>query len=348
MGWRRSALEASVALIRAATPTERQPPADPKSIFVLRNNDIGDLLVVTPLFEALRRRFPKARIVAGIGDWNRPVLEQNPYVSAIAPVNAPWHNRQIANQDWLGALRYIWSSKERRHLIAANFEVGIDVLGSGYGSLLLMKAGIPYRLGVKGYAGGHTGASATIAYHPDEHVGRMALRFAQKLGATELPEVRPQLYLHKRELRECEIVVAPGGGYQEKRWPLQFYRELLKGLPGHNIVLLGSTSEQRSCSELTEGLIHVQNFAGRLTLSQAFGWIAGAQLVICNSSMAMHAAAAFRKPCVVLLGDAFPDAELHAVQWAYPETKVFGKTVVRSSIYTPDEVLSILRNAFGL
>ena len=341
-------MEAYVALMRGATATEHQPPADPKSIFVLRNNDIGDLLVVTPLFEALHRRFPKARIVAGIGHWNRPVLEGNPYVNAIVPVNAPWHNQQIAKQDWLAALRYIWSSPERRRLTEENFEIGIDVLGSGYGSLLLMRSGIPYRLGAKGYAGGHTGASATIPYNPAEHVGRMAIRFAQKLGATELPEVRPQLYPRKSELRECEIVVAPGGGYQEKRWPPQFYREVLKGLPGHNIVLLGGVSDQRFCAELAEGLAHVQNLAGRFTLSRAFGWIAGAQLVICNSSMAMHAAAAFRKPCVELLGDGIPDAEQHAVQWAYPETKVFGKTAVRPDIYTPSEVLNMLRNALGL
>ena len=34
-------------------------------------------------------------------------------------------------------------------------------------------------------------------------------------------------------------MVAPAGGYHEKRRPLQFYRELLKGLLSHNIVLLG-------------------------------------------------------------------------------------------------------------
>jgi hypothetical protein len=76
MGWRRTALDACVALAGIWTCTEEQAPENPDSIFVLRNNDIGDLLVVTPLFEALRRRFPRVRIVAGIGDWNRPVLRE--------------------------------------------------------------------------------------------------------------------------------------------------------------------------------------------------------------------------------------------------------------------------------
>jgi ADP-heptose:LPS heptosyltransferase len=347
MGWKRSLLETYVSLSRRGTTTWQQPPADPKSIFVLRNNDIGDLLVITPLFETLHRRFPKARIIAGIGYWNRAVLERNPYVNGVVPVNAPWHNQRIPRQGWLSALRYIRFSSESRQLAAGNFEIGIDVLGSGYGSLLLMKAEIPYRLGVRGYAGGHTGASAAIPYNPSEHVGRMALRFAEKLGATELPEVRPQLYLTKSELRECGIVVAPGGGYQEKRWPPQFYRKLLKGLSSHETVLMGSPSDQQLCAGLAEGLNHVENLAGRLSLCESFGRIAGAQMIICNSSMAMHAAAAFRKPCAVLLGDGILDAEQHAVQWAYPETMVFGKTAVRSTIYTPGEVLNMLRDGLA-
>ena len=40
--------------------------------------------------------------------------------------------------------------------------------------------------------------------------------------------------------------------------------------------------------------------------------------MVCNSSMAMHAAAAFAKPAVVLLGKAFPSAAAHQRQWGYP------------------------------
>jgi heptosyltransferase-2 len=339
MAWRRTALEAYVALAGICTGTEEQPPENPESIFVLRNNDIGDLLVVTPLFEALRRRFPRARIVAGIGDWNRPVLEGNPYISDVLAVNAPWHNQQIHKQDPLSALLYIWSSPEARMLESQRFGVGIDVLGSGYGSLLLMRARMPFRLGVRGYAGGHSAASMTIPFSPDEHVGRMALRFAEVLGTTTLPEVRPQLFLRENEHENCDVVVAPGGRYIEKRWPLDSYRKLLQGLRHRRIALLAGPSDQPLCAQLAEGLTHVQNLGGRLTLRQSLRCIAGSRLVICNSSMAMHAAAAFRKPCLVLLGEGISDARQHARQWAYPETMVLGKTIARSTIYSPDEVL---------
>ncbi len=65
--WRRTlrlpshwALEGVTAGVARARRDSSTPPASPRSIFVLRNNDLGDLLVVTPLFEALRRRIPEA------------------------------------------------------------------------------------------------------------------------------------------------------------------------------------------------------------------------------------------------------------------------------------------------
>ena len=111
--------------------------------------------------------------------------------------------------------------------------------------------------------------------------------------------------------------------------------------------MLAGVTDQQLCAELAEDLTHVQNLAGRLGLRQSFGWIAGSRLVICNSSMAMHAAAAFRKPCLVLLGEGISDAGRHARQWAYPETMVLGKTIARSTIYSPDEVLEVIGYTAG-
>ena len=61
MGWRRSIFERFVAASSLLAPTAPEVPAAPEKILVLRNNDIGDLLVVTPLFEALKRIYPNVR-----------------------------------------------------------------------------------------------------------------------------------------------------------------------------------------------------------------------------------------------------------------------------------------------
>ena len=67
MSWKRDIAEALVWLAGRFVPTGAAT-ATPKSIFVLRNNDLGDLLVITPLFQALHDLYPNAKIVAGVGD----------------------------------------------------------------------------------------------------------------------------------------------------------------------------------------------------------------------------------------------------------------------------------------
>jgi hypothetical protein len=53
--------------------------------------------------------------------------------------------------------------------------------------------------------------------------------------------------------------------------------------------------------------------------------------------MAMHIAAAFRLPAMVLLGKQFPSASQHRRQWGYPETVVLGRNKDHPDIYCPEE-----------
>jgi heptosyltransferase-2 len=344
MGWKRTAFELLTRTCATFAPRTVAAPTAPKSIFILRNNDLGDLLVVTPLFEALKRRFPAARIVAGVGDWAAPILAGNPHVDVVLPVNAPWHNGQVQPQGLAAAFRYILRSSEAGRLAMARCDVGIDVLGSPQGSLLLMRAGIPWRMGVEGYAGGHSAARQWVKYDAHEHVGRAALRFAELLGATDLPENRPQICLPAKPPEHGAIVFAPGGGFPEKRWSTANFASLLDRLAPQRVIVIGGGKDRAAGAELAGGRAHVQDHTGGTSLRETFAQIAGARAVVCNSSMAMHAAAAFRKPCLVLLGGHFSDAAQHAAQWAYPETRVLGRSADHPGVWTPEEAYPILQS----
>lgn len=341
MGIKRDLFEAAVRTAALFAP-RGQLPENPGSILVLRNNDIGDLLAITPLFEALKRKFPETEVVAGIGAWNFDVLRNNPFVDAVLPVNAPWHNGRIRPQGPTAALRYFFS-EEARELAKHKFDIGIDVLGSPYGSLLLMRAGVPFRLGVQGYAGGDSAAQRVVHYNPDEHVGRSALRFAELLGATDLPEVRPQIYLEEPVAHSGIIVIAPGGGFPEKCWPVENYVELVRLLGNERIAVIGGKPDAAAGARLAAAGNHVEDYTGRLELIETFKLIAGARLVICNGSMAMHAAAAFRVPALILLGGYFSSAREHAVQWSYDNCVNLGRESGHDSIFTAREVYEKMR-----
>jgi heptosyltransferase-2 len=356
VAWRRIILEGAVWAAGSVAPASSAPPANPRSIFILRNNDLGDLLVVTPLFDALRRRFPEAAIAVGVGAWNADTLQGNPNVTETIIVNAPWHNRITGTRSARATLGYVARSPEVRALRARRFDVGIDVLGSPLGSLLLMRAGIPWRLGVHGYAGGHTAVQQYVHYNPREHVARSALRFAELLGATDLPAVRPQVFLTASEIDDAErlwnasgagkgtrrIVVAPGGGHPGRAWPARHFVELARRLredPDAQILAVGSEADTMTTAQIAAH--RAIDVAGRLTLRRTMAAISRANLVFCNSSVAMHVAAAFGVPAIVLLGEQYESASGHAAQWGYgPLTRVLGRDDARSTIYEPAEVIA--------
>jgi ADP-heptose:LPS heptosyltransferase len=105
------------------------------------------VLVATPLLHGLRRSFPSAKIAIGVGDWAKPLLENNPDIDEIIPCNAPWHNKQNCRypanslNTFFEGLCYSLFSKEVRRLRKLKFSHGIDVLGSRQGSWLLRSAG---------------------------------------------------------------------------------------------------------------------------------------------------------------------------------------------------------------
>ncbi|MFN4343139.1 MAG: glycosyltransferase family 9 protein [Azonexus sp.] len=52
-------------------------------ILIIRRDNIGDLICTTPLFEAIRRRYPNAYIAALVNSYNAPAIQGNPYLDAI-------------------------------------------------------------------------------------------------------------------------------------------------------------------------------------------------------------------------------------------------------------------------
>jgi ADP-heptose:LPS heptosyltransferase len=329
MGLKRELFDISVIAMRRMTKTRNVKT--PLRIFVLRNNDLGDVVVITPIFEALRRAFPDAYIAAGVGKWARPILENNPYVSEIVECNAPWHNRFTNKQGLVGSLKYIFGSRESRDLADQCFDIGIDILGSSLGSMLLLKMRIPIRLGRKGYAGGHSGSTGYISASNPQSVAQNALEFLKLLERKSDVSFMPQLYLTENEIQRGatiwneilsddgkkgpKILIGPGAGTKDKEWPVENFRALALALKDFaNGFVIGSATEDSPGELIVQGITDWGNKCGELSLRESMALVASADLVICNASMIMHLAAAFQVPCIVILSPVHDPIE-HGKTW---------------------------------
>jgi heptosyltransferase-2 len=334
MGIKRSILEVCVTTMRVLCRCRKVK--QPLSILVLRNNDLGDVVAITPLFQALRMAFPDATLVAAVGAWSKEILKFNPYLSKVIECNAPWHNHQSGPKSLLRPLKYIFQSPEVAQLQAENFDVGIDVLGSPFGSMLLLRLRIPIRLGRKGYAGGHTGATAYLQASNSVSVAEGAIEFVRllKSGAEIDLGPRPQLFLDPSEIeaaqnawREMEaqsgsagprVVMAPGAGTPDKQWPVERFAQLAGRLsPQVCGCVLGSPADFALGETVVRGSNGWTNRCGRVSIRESMALISLADLVICHSSFVMHLASAFNKRCILIMTRSL-DWESHLTLWERP------------------------------
>ena len=363
MGWKRNLMEGILTTTKLFTPNHHpSAKSPPRSIFVFRNNDLGDLLGVAPMFEAIKKTWPDCRLAVGVGDWARSILENNPWVDDILPANAPWHNKVIAKQDVLSGLRYILFSSEASSLAKQGFDAGIDPLGSQLGSLLMARCRIPTRIGVEGYAGGHSANTENLHFSGNRHIGEAALGSANALGAkVDSIETKPQLFLSLEEQTEGErewaeagerrrVIFAPGAGFPEKRWPLENFISLAKRIltssPTEILILgtredakTGNLIEQETETETARGESLLRNLCGHTTLRETFAIASRCDAVLSNTSLLMHIAGAYSKPNLVLLGPWYDSAKLHAMQWGHKNTIVLGRetTAGKNELTKPEE-----------
>ncbi len=345
MGWKNQLIETPVWLMSRFYPPRFDPLRDtPREILVLRPNDFGELLTTTPLFEALRKRFPSTRLIAGIGSWGRPILENNPYVDEIVELDAPWNNKIVADRSHKNVLRFLWSSPQVAALRArGGFDVAIDVLGSYMGAILMMRLGARYRIGVRGYRGGDSGCQAHVVY-ARRQCGRAALAQGELLGATDLPEARPQLFLTDDERadaaqrwasgtvagrRTVRVVAGVGAGVAAKAWPAreagaalaQIAQAFEQNGSACDIVIVGSTADRARAAEAIAAAgpgVAIRSLAGDVPMRSTFALVEQADVVLTNSTMLMHVAAAFRRPTVAVLGGSITKPDVHDAIWGYP------------------------------
>ena len=111
-------------------------------------------------------------------------------------------------------------------------------------------------------------------------------------------------------------------------------------LAGKVAIVTGGTREQNLIETLGVG-----NARPLLnpSLRETFALAAAADIVFCNSSMLLHAAAAFSKPTVVVLGPESPPAADHQMQWGYP-----GVSVTLERRASPADALAAARALGGI
>ncbi|MBC7421291.1 MAG: glycosyltransferase family 9 protein [Bdellovibrio sp.] len=123
----------------------------------------------------------------------------------------------------------------------------------------------------------------------------------------------PQLYLdekaktyanqvyHDFKIKDA-IVLAPSASYALKRWPLEYWHQLIQSLPAQKFIVLAGPQDT-----FTEELnIHqnVINLTGKSNLTESAALIEKSKLLVSNDTGLLHFAEQMGKPAIAFMGPA--------------------------------------------
>ncbi len=223
-------------------------------ILLVRPDHLGDMLLVTPILQAIKERLPNAHITTMVGQWSADIVERHPAIDNI--ITCPFPSFQRASQKPLAPYQLLLTTAKQ--LRRDKYDLAINLRPDfWWGGALLYLAGIPRRIGYA-IALGTPFLTQALTFPPAEHATISNLRLAstalQALGYNALVEpytpARYPLYfkptqeehkvVHERLQRvgitdETPLVVIhPGTGGEVKLWRIEGWSHIANWLAGQD------------------------------------------------------------------------------------------------------------------
>lgn len=269
-----------------------------RKIAVIQTAFPGDVILSTPVFEALKEKISDCRITAVVRPESVSLIENNPNVDQVVVYDKYGVDKGIS-----GIIRL---SRELK-----GYNQAIIIQRHLRSAMIAFLAGIPERTGFDN-SPARLLYTRKIPYKKELHEVRRCL----SLVDSENSAYRPKIYIDEKTEKNAMAaiesngitgeyaVVAPGSVWPTKRYP--YYPGLIN-LIGERldlpVVLLGGESDISDAILLEEGCeIRPVNLVGKTSLLESAAIIGGAKIVFANDSAPAHIAAAMSRPVVTIFG----------------------------------------------
>lgn len=270
----------------------------PQKILVIRLSSIGDIVLTSPILRSLRHCFPHARIHFLTKRAYEPLLSHNPHLDHL----------HLFDGDLAAT---------HRELQAQEFDQLIDLHCSIRSRILKLRLRIPStsyskdRWPVLLYAKFKVGKLPQV--HTVERYERAILPLGCALdgGGLEFylsPEARNMATdLVRDSFSEPPIAVVLGGNYFTKRWPREYFVDLLNAL-GLPAILLGGKPEQEDAAWIAPRLaVPCLNAVARYDLMRSAALLEPCRYVIAHDTGLMHIATALGLKVYSIWGNTVPE-----------------------------------------
>lgn len=274
----------------------------PPNILIVRFSSIGDILLLTPLLRALRRRHPEARITVVTRAGFAPLLDHNPHLNEVIGWNPATPLAELG-----------------RRLRETAFSHRLDLHGSLRSRALRWHARGRWTT----YPKHRVAREILIRAKKDVYRDRRPVAERYFDAARELDVVPDggslELFLPRTALEAADaflsgrglgtqrqlIAIAPGAAHFTKRWPPHHWIALVRRLieAGNDVVALGGPEDLAVGEAVTAaGEERAASAAGAFDLLGSAALLKRVRALVAGDTGLMHLATAVGTPVVALFG----------------------------------------------
>ncbi len=291
---------------------------DIRNILVIRLDRIGDMVMTTPIFRALKEKWPGAQLTALVNPVNSSIITGNPFIDCILIYDRDGKHKSLNNR-----LSFFKDIREM------GFDMVIDPC-LDYElktSILTFLLGRRYRLGFE-YAGREIfyniryPSNVFPAERERKHMIDYYLDLITCLGIdTEMR--KPEIFLNTDEREKASMLlekagadpegiiigIHPGGNYESQRWPVERFAAVSDYLTagyGVKVILFTGRNERQLLSGFKDCAVKAPIIPEGLNLREFMSVLSYCNLFLCNNSGPLHIATALNIPTVSTMGPTVP------------------------------------------
>lgn len=271
-------------------------------ILIIHTAFIGDIVLSTPILKRIKDKYPDSKITYVTTPVGASILRNNPNISEIIE-----YDKRGAH----GGLKGLISLGRR--LRYENFNMVITLHRYLRSSVLSWLTRSPKRLGYD-KASGSILFTKKITYDKKKHEVEKILSFVGEEKIENPREEYPiELYPGKKDVENIDkvwkenelenykvIVVAPGSKWFTKKWPLDYFNDVIKANEKNDrkVIIIGGKDELDLNVIKTKNSIDLR---GKTTLLELAELIRRSDIVLTNDSSPIHIASAWKKPHIIAI-----------------------------------------------
>ena len=286
-------------------------------ILLIRLDHIGDVVMTSPAFTVVRKRFPDAEIILLTDSVGKQLYEKDPRLNKVIAFNWPWvhqkKNNRLTYQKLKELYKLIITLRQERIYTVVDFRGDLRFV-------VLFGIMIGAKIRISNSRCGQSSLLQYVSFYDvSKHEVERSLEVVRCFGKFK-DEGKPQIFLEHQEIGPTKekfekitrksfpdrlVIIAPYSSKDVKSWPVNYFREVIQYLSsnGYSVIVAGTPDDELDSKLMIKGISGpVYSFVGKTSIRELAALVSVSQLVVGVDTGVLHIASCFPVPIIAIFG----------------------------------------------